>query len=74
VDLVSLIVGLPFAPLRGLVALAEVIADEAERQRYDPREVRRAVEQIEAAEAAHELSPEEAANMKEQALNRLRPD
>jgi hypothetical protein len=46
-DLVTLTIGLPFAPLRGLLAVARVLQEEAERQLYDPSVARRELEELE---------------------------
>ncbi|WP_084955749.1 gas vesicle protein GvpG [Thermoactinospora rubra] len=66
--LVGMILGLPFAPFRGLVRLAEVIQEQVERELYDPAAVRRRIEEIERAAAAGELSKEERAAAVEEAL------
>lgn len=70
-DLLSLTVGLPFAPLRGVVALARLLEDEAERELHDPARVRRELEEIEAAESDERLAHEEAEERKQEAVNRL---
>jgi gas vesicle protein GvpG len=70
-DLVTLTVGLPFAPLRGLLALANLLEEEAERELYSPNRVRRELEEIEEAQSQQSLSDEDAQNRKQQALTRL---
>jgi hypothetical protein len=70
-DVVTLVVGLPFAPLRGLIAVAEVLRDEAERELYDPARLRRQLEDVQAAAEAGEISPEEAAELEEQIVGRM---
>lgn len=70
-DLFTLILGLPFAPVRGVVALAEVLRREAERELYDPSRLRRQVEEVEAAVAAGELSAEEGERMQQEIVGRL---
>ena len=70
-DLVSLTVGLPFAPLRGLLALARMLQEEAEQQLYSPTQVRRELEEIESARTAEELSDEAAAEETQAVLDRL---
>lgn len=37
----------PLAPVRGVVALARLVGEEAERQHRDPVAVRRALDQVE---------------------------
>jgi hypothetical protein len=67
-DLVSATLGLPFAPLRGLLALARVLRDEAEQELYDPSRVRRELEEIEATAAEKGVNSQEA---EQQVVNRL---
>ncbi|MEV4163129.1 gas vesicle protein GvpG [Nonomuraea dietziae] len=63
--LITSLLGLPLAPLKGLIRLAELIQDEAERQLRDPAVVRRELEEIETARATGVMSEEEA----EEAMN-----
>lgn len=70
-DIITLVVTLPLAPVRGLVALAEVLLREAERELYDPSSLRRQLEEIEAAVASGELSAEEGEGMQQEILGRL---
>jgi hypothetical protein len=63
--LITALLGLPLAPLKGLIRLAELIQDEAERQLRDPVVVRRELEEIETARATGVMSEEEA----EEAMN-----
>jgi hypothetical protein len=70
-DLVTLTVGLPFAPLRGLLALANLLEEEAEQELYSPNRVRRELEEIEAAQSVRALSDEDAESRKKQAVTRL---
>jgi len=70
-DLVSMTLGLPFAPLRGLLAIARVIQEEADRQLYDPTSARRELEEIELAEAEESLSGDAAAQAEQRVVDRL---
>lgn len=70
-DLVTMTVGLPFAPLKGLLALARVLQEEGEKELYDPKRVRRELEEIEAEQADEAVSDEEAEARKQQAVSRL---
>ena len=65
------LVTLPLAPVRGVVAVARLIADEAERQYRDPVVVRRALEQVDHDRAAGLLSDEEATAMEDELIGRL---
>ena len=62
---------LPLAPVRGVSWLAERILEQAEQQMYDPVSVRRQVAQIEAAVTAGELSEPEAAELENELLSRM---
>ncbi|MEU4566461.1 gas vesicle protein GvpG [Micromonospora sp. NPDC023956] len=62
---------LPYAPVRGLTAVLKVVAREAEAQRYDPVNVRRELEGIDAAAAAGELTDEQRNRAQQQVLDRL---
>jgi hypothetical protein len=55
------ILGLPLAPARGVVAVADQILRQAEEQYYDPDRIRQQLEQIERSRAAGEISDEDAA-------------
>lgn len=69
--LLTTILGLPLAPVRGVVSLAEVIRDQVDRELHDPAAVRRDVEAAAEARAAGELSAEEEAEIQRRALARL---
>jgi hypothetical protein len=55
----SVLVRLPFLPVIGVVRLAELIADEADRKLFDPATVRRRLEEAAQARAAGEITDEE---------------
>jgi hypothetical protein len=59
VGLVSGLLTLPLAPVRGVALVAEVLAEEAERQLAEAQSPERALADLEAARAAGELSDEE---------------
>ncbi|WP_026877215.1 gas vesicle protein GvpG [Jiangella gansuensis] len=65
------LITLPLAPVRGVVAVARVVAAEAERQYRDPAAVRRALEQVDQDREAGLLSEEEAAAMEDELIGRL---
>jgi hypothetical protein len=62
---------LPLLPLTGLIRLAEVLRDEAERKLHDPAAVQRQLEEIAEARATGRLSEEEAARAEQEAIGRL---
>ncbi|HEY2207413.1 MAG TPA: gas vesicle protein GvpG, partial [Pseudonocardia sp.] len=57
------LLGLPFAPVRGALWIAEVIQQQAEAKYYDPAEIRRHLEAVDAARHSGELSEEEAVEL-----------
>ncbi|MGH3388167.1 MAG: gas vesicle protein GvpG [Actinomadura sp.] len=63
---------LPLAPVRGVVWIAECIRDQAEQQLYDPVVIQRRLAEVDDALAAGELSDEEAAELQDELLGRLR--
>jgi hypothetical protein len=63
--------GLPLLPLRGLLAVASLLQEEAERELLDPSRVRRRLEEVEAAEAANVIPDEVATQAKQEALSHL---
>ncbi|MEV4168441.1 gas vesicle protein GvpG [Nonomuraea sp. NPDC049709] len=58
----------PLAPVRGLIRLAELIQDQADRELHNPAAVRRKLEEIEAAREAGEITEEEERRAVEQVL------
>lgn len=55
----SVLVRLPFLPVIGVVRIAELIADEADRELFDPAAVRRRLEEAAQAQAAGLITDEE---------------
>ncbi len=69
--LLTLPLRLPFLPLQGVIRLAEVIGDEAERQLNDPVRIRRELEEAQRLWAAGEISDEERARIEQEVTSRL---
>lgn len=69
--LISTILTLPFAPIRGLVAIAEIVREEVEQEYHSPVAIQHEAEQIEEARAAGEISAEEEARLEQEMVNRL---
>jgi chorismate mutase len=65
------LLGLPVAPLRGVLWLAEQIRGQAEEQYYDPARIRAQLEQIDEARRNGELPEEECAELENELLQRL---
>lgn len=69
--LVSGLLGLPLAPLRGTLAAAEQIRQQAEDQFYDPAAIRAALEDVDRRRAAGELTEDEAVAWEDELIERL---
>lgn len=69
--LISGLLTLPLAPVRGTIWIAEQVQQQAERELYDPANIRRQLEAVEAARERGELSEEEAAAYEEELIGRL---
>ncbi|MGY1942661.1 gas vesicle protein GvpG [Nocardia asiatica] len=69
--LLSTILTLPIAPVRGVIWLGEVIQDQVEQQMHDPANMRRELEEIDAAAAAGQLSEEERKQAQQAVLDRM---
>jgi len=71
VGLLSFIATLPLAPVRGVISLAELIQRQVEEEMHNPASARRALEELEEARAAGEISPEEEQVAQQAVLNRM---
>ncbi|NWJ69650.1 gas vesicle protein GvpG [Pseudonocardia sp. ICBG1122] len=69
--LISGIIGLPLAPVRGVVWLAQQIQEQAEEQYYDPARIRAELEAVDEARRSGELSDDEAAERENELIARL---
>jgi hypothetical protein len=69
--LITGLLTLPLAPVRGTVWLAERILEEAESQYYDERAIQAQLMGIDAAREAGEIDPETAAEAEDILLERL---
>ena len=69
--LVTGLLGLPLAPVRGVMWLAEQILEQAEEQFYDPARIRAQLEQVDEARRSGELSEEECVEIENELLQRL---
>jgi len=69
--LVSSLLMLPLAPVRGVMWLSEVIQERVEHELSDPVNVRREIEAIDEAAAAGEISEEERKRAQQEVLGRL---
>lgn len=62
---------LPIAPVRGTIWVAEQVRQQAEREYYDPNNIRRQLEDVERMREDGELSDEDAELMEDELLERL---
>ena len=69
--LISGLLTLPLAPVRGTAWLAERILEQAESEFYDERAIRAQLLEIEAAREAGEIDDEEAARAEDILVERL---
>jgi hypothetical protein len=69
--LLSGLVTLPFAPVRGVFWLAELIQEQAEHEYYDPASIRNQIEALDQAYAAGEISQEDCIEAQEELIARL---
>ncbi|MEU2043363.1 MULTISPECIES: gas vesicle protein GvpG [Nocardia] len=68
---VSSILSLPVAPVRGVIWLGELIQDQVDQKMHDPALMRRELEEIDAAAAAGQLSEEERKQAQQAVLDRM---
>ncbi|MFC9841687.1 gas vesicle protein GvpG [Rhodococcus sp. NPDC127530] len=69
--LLSFIATLPLAPVRGVISLAELIQRQVEEELHNPASARRALEELEDARAAGEISAEEEEQAQQAVLDRM---
>ena len=69
--LLTELLGLPLLPLRGVVAVAEQVRQQAEEEYYDPGRIRAQLEEVERQRAEGSLSDEEAEALEEELVERL---
>ncbi len=69
--LITGILGLPLAPVRGTVWIAEQIRQQAEEELYDPVRIREQLDAVDRARASGELSDEEATAWEDELVERL---
>ncbi|WP_027862259.1 gas vesicle protein GvpG [Marmoricola sp. URHB0036] len=69
--LIKGILGLPTAPLRGVVAAAEQVRQHAEEVFYDPVAIRQQLEEVERQRAEGILSDAEATMWEDELVERL---
>jgi hypothetical protein len=71
VGLITGLVTLPLAPLRGVVAVAEQVQRQAEEEFYDPVTIREELAEVARRREDGELTPEEATAWEDELVERL---
>lgn len=69
--LITGILGLPLAPVRGTVAIAEQVLRAAEDEYYDPARIRAEIEAVDRLRDSGELSEDEAVAREDALVERL---
>jgi Gas vesicle protein G len=69
--LLSMILGLPLAPVRGVIKLSEVIQRQVDEELHSPVNVRRELEEIQRRRESGELTEEEEAEAQQQVIDRI---
>jgi chorismate mutase len=71
VGLITGLLGLPVAPLRGAVWAAEQVRQQAEEEFYDPARIKAQLEEVDRARSSGELSHDEATAIEDELVERL---
>jgi len=71
VGLITGLLTLPLAPVRGVAWIAEILAEEADRELADAASPERALAELEVARATGELSEEEAAALEAELMDEM---
>lgn len=69
--LLSSLLGLPLAPVRGTIWVAEQLQEEAEQEFYDPARIRQELEEIDEQRRSGEIDPGVADELEEELIARL---
>ncbi|MDQ4115008.1 MAG: gas vesicle protein GvpG [Actinomycetota bacterium] len=69
--LITQLLTLPLAPVRGVVWIADQILEEAEQEFYDPATIQAALDDVDARRSAGLLTDEQAAELEEELVQRL---
>ncbi len=67
----TLILGLPLAPIRGVIKLGELVQDRVNAELTDVSSARRELEAAEEARQAGEISPEEEVDVQHDVVDRM---
>jgi len=71
IDVLTLLFRWPLLPMRGLIRLAELLRDQADRELHDPAAVQRQLQEAAEARDAGLLTDEELSQIENEAVGRL---
>jgi Gas vesicle protein G len=71
VGLISGLITLPLAPVRATAWIAEQVVEQAEREHYGEAGIMEQLAEVDAARAAGDIDPDEAAQIEDELLDRL---
>jgi hypothetical protein len=71
VGLITGLLGLPLAPVRGTIWVAEQLLQQAEDEYYDPARIREQLEAVDQQRQDGQLTEDEAAEWEDELLERL---
>jgi chorismate mutase len=71
VGLISGLLTLPIAPLRGVVAVADQVRKQAEEEFYDPVRIRHQIDDVARRRESGELGDDEATALEDELVERL---
>lgn len=69
--LITGILGLPLAPIRGTIAVAEQVLQAAEDEYYDPARIREQLEAVDWQRQTGEITEDEAVALEDELVERL---
>lgn len=69
--LVTGLLGLPLAPVRGTVWVADQVLQQAEQEYYDPSTIRKQLERVDELREREEITAEDAEALEEDLIDRL---
>ena len=69
--LITGLLGLPLAPVRGVVAVADQVRRQAEEEFYDPAKIRLQLEQVDRLRAEGAIDDDEATAWEDELVERL---
>jgi cytochrome c-type biogenesis protein CcmI len=69
--LITGLLTLPLAPVRGVAWIGERVYEEADREFHDPLVIRRRLEEVQAARENGDITEEDAAELEEELVRRL---